>query len=275
MIKRRKSKNVMTILLFAVGFAMCCYPIISTVIHEIKQKKVIDTYEEMVEKTQEYDIETEFDLAEEYNKSLYKMQNHLLEDSDMKILNEDHYSELLNIWGNGMMGSIEIPKINVYLPVYHGADEAVLSNNIGHMEGSSLPVGGENTRCILTGHRGMPNAKLFTRLDEMEESDLFYVHIFDWILAYQVISIDVIKPEETDALGIISGKDLVSLVTCTPYGINTHRLVVTGERVAYKQVAYDEIETKNMSFREWRYVCIPLVAVVFVVLEVIKNRKRR
>lgn len=275
MIKRKKSKNIMTILLFAVGFGMCCYPLISAVVHETKQKKVIDTYEEIVEKIQEYDIETEFKLAEEYNKSLYKMQNHLLEDADMKILNEDHYSELLNMWGNGMMGSIEIPKIKVYLPVYHGADESVLSNNIGHMEGSSLPVGGKNTRCILTGHRGMPNAKLFTRLDEMEVSDLFYVHTIDQILAYQVISIDVIKPEETETLGIISDMDLVSLVTCTPYGINTHRLVVTGERVAYKQDTYDEIETKKISFRECGYVCIPLAAMVLVVIEILKNRKRR
>lgn len=265
----------MSILLFLVGFGMCCYPIISTVVHENRQKKVIDTYEEMVENIQEYDIETELKLSEEYNKSIYKMQNHLLEDDDMRILNEDHYSELLNIWGNGMMGSIEIPKINLYLPIYHGSEEAVLSNNIGHMEGSSLPVGGENTRCILTGHRGMPNAKLFTRLDEMEEGDLFYIHTIDEILAYQVISIDVIKPEEKETLGIISGKDLVSLVTCTPYGINTHRLVVTGERIAYEQVTYDEIETKKVSFREWGFICVPLTAVAFVVIGILKNRKRR
>lgn len=130
-----------------------------------------------------------------------------------------------------VIGIIEIPKIDVFLPVYHGTTEAVLEKGIGHLEGSSLPVGGNSTHCLLAGHRGLPDAALFTRLGEMEEGDCFYIEVRDERLAYQVCEIRVIKPEETEGLGIQRGRDLVSLITCTPYGINTHRLIVTGERM--------------------------------------------
>lgn len=275
MTKRKYMEKGFTIVLFLVGFILCCYPVISTIVHENQQRKSINTYEMVVDAISETDIEAEWKKSVEYNERLYQSQNLLLDDVNMEILETEHYEELLNVWNSGMMGSIDIPKINVYLPIYHGSSAAVLSNSIGHLEGSSLPVGGGNTRCILTGHRGLPNAKLFTRLDELEISDLFYIHILDQVLAYQIVSIDVIKPEEAERLNIIPEEDLVSLVTCTPYGINTHRLVVTGERVEYQQITYDEIEPEMMSRRELCFVSIPFICLAIVVVGIIKNEKRK
>ena len=165
-------------------------------------------------------------------------------------LSDESYQELLNLSENGIMGTLQIPKINVNLPIYHGTDEEVLKNGIGHLQGSGLPVGGANTHCVLTGHRGLPNSKLFTRLDELENGDLFFIDVCGTKMAYQVKNLQIIKPEEVDCLNIEAEKDLVSLVTCTPYGINTHRLVVTGERISYQKGEEKKIKGKMMSVRE-------------------------
>ena len=173
------------------------------------------------------------------------------------------------------MGSLEIPKISVNLPIYHGTDEEVLSTGIGHMEGTSLPIGGNNTRTILAGHRGLPNSKLFTRLDELEKGDYFFIHVLDEVLAYEVIDIEVIEPEDSGKLGVAPEKDLATLLTCTPYGLNTHRLIVTGERVAYDEVEYGLIKKELMSFRELFFAILPFAFFCIGIGKVIKNRKSK
>ena len=155
------------------------------------------------------------------------------------------YNNILNVNGDGMMGFIDIPKINVYLPVYHGTSKVVLESGIGHLEGSSLPVGGENTHTVLSGHTGLSTKKLFTDLTEIKDGDLFFLHILGDVLAYKVISVDVVEPEDTTLLSIQKDKDLATLITCTPYGVNTHRLLVTGERTEYNEKVQEEADSEK------------------------------
>ena len=190
------------------------------------------------------------------------------------LLSDENYESLLNS-GTGIMGNIEIPKISVNLPIYHGTSEEVLSNGIGHLQGTSLPIGGMNTRSVLTGHRGLPNAKLFTRLDEMEKGDLFYLNIFGKTLAYQVNKIEIIEPEDMESLGIAEGKDLVSLVTCTPYGLNTHRLIVTGERIEYEKQVKERIKPELFSVREFFFMALPFLMILIQIIVYLINRKKR
>ena len=173
------------------------------------------------------------------------------------------------------MGSVEIPKIGVNLPVYHGTSEEVLSVGAGHVQESSLPIGGTSTRTIITGHRGLPNSKLFTRLDEMEKGDLFYLHTMGEILAYQVREIQVIKPEKVDVLKIKEGEDLATLITCTPYGINSHRLLVTGERIPYVEQEYEEIQEKMMSPRELVFLALPFLFLTMGIVTVVKEIRKK
>ena len=171
------------------------------------------------------------------------------------------------------MGSIEIPRISVNLPIYHGTSDEVLSSGVGHVLGSSLPIGGADTRSLLTAHRGLPNSKLFTRLDEIIEGDLFFIRVQNNTLAYKVNKIEVINPEEVEKLKIKENEDLISLITCTPYGINTHRLVVTGERVPFDKEEYENIDKKVMSFREIAFTIIPLALLGLVIGLKVKDKK--
>lgn len=271
---RRKRKWIQR-LLFLTGFLLCCYPMMSGLFQGKKQEKVIKTYEELVDDQANQSIQEELTEAKVYNDVLFQSKGYLIENETIQILDTVHYKQLLNLSGSGMMGSIEIPKINAYLPIYHGVEEEILSSSIGHLEGSSLPIGGTNTRAVLTGHRGLPNAKLFTRLDEIEIGDLFYIHILDQTMAYQVAEIEVIEPEAVELLEIKPEKDLISLVTCTPYGINTHRLVVTGERVTFEQAQHDEIRPEIMSFRELFFIFVPFAFLGIGVIGCVKKRKDR
>lgn len=267
-------KRIMSFLLFIFGFILCSYPLISSIVERQYQKDAVATYAKEVETIQEKDTRNYLEEANQYNSILYQSGNMLIEAQGTDILNEESYNQILNISDTGVMGSIDIPKINVNLPIYHGISDEVLSVGVGHLEGSSLPVGGSNTRTILTGHRGLPNSKLFTRLDEIEKKDLFFIHVLGNTLAYQVTEIKVIKPDETDSLHIVPDKDLATLITCTPYGINTHRLVITGERVAYEQKEYDEIKGEMMSLREMIFAVIPFVFLMIAVISHRKNKKR-
>lgn len=261
--KGKKFRN----LLFWAGFLICIFPVISNIVERQRQADAVATYRQTMEKEDEKEIEEKCRQANEYNEMLFQAKGGIVEETE-----EKKYEELLNIHGTDIMGSLEIPKIQVELPIYHGTEDEVLSNGIGHLEGTSLPIGGENTHSVLTGHRGLPSSKLLVRLDEMKIGDLFFIHTYKEVMAYKVEDIMVVKPEDTAWMEIKGEKDLVSLVTCTPFGINSHRLIVTGHRVDYKEKEYIKIKPQLPSVREIIVTVFPILFVVSIVVIEIKNR---
>lgn len=261
--KGKKFRN----LLFWAGFLICIFPVISNIVERQRQADAVATYRQTMEKEDEKEIEEKWRQANEYNEMLFQAKGRIVEETE-----EKKYEELLNIHGTDIMGSLEIPKIQVELPIYHGTEDEVLSNGIGHLEGTSLPIGGENTHSVLTGHRGLPSSKLLVRLDEMKIGDLFFIHTYKEVMAYKVEEIMVVKPEDTAWMEIKGEKDLVSLVTCTPFGINSHRLIVTGHRVDYKEKEYIKIKPQLPSVREIIVTVFPILFVVSIVVIEIKNR---
>lgn len=270
----KKTKIIANIFLF-IGILLFLYPIISRIFSKLTQGTVISTYESTITKnTQE--LELSLSNAQKYNELLNAAKSTISTNSqkELEILNE--YDQQLNIAGDGIMGTIEIPKIDVNLPIYHGTSDSVLSKGVGHWEESNLPAGQKNTRSILTGHRGLPNAKLFTRLDEINIDDYFFIRVCGKTFAYKVEQIEVIKPEEVEKLSVVPEKDLVSLITCTPYAVNTHRLVVTGERVPYKEKMEDAVEKKPFSRKTWYFSIVPLLLIVnIIIMRKYKERKNR
>lgn len=259
---------------FLIGLILCLYPLVSGIVEQQSQKDVVATYQQMIENSSSYSIEDTLTKADEYNRALFRSKTSVLNSEEINILSEENYNQTLNM-GNGIMGSIEIPKISVNLPIYHGTSDEVLSAGVGHVNGSSLPIGGSSRKSILTGHRGLPSSKLFTRLDELELNDLFFISVLNETLAYKVVNIQVIEPEDIDSVNIIEGKDLVSLITCTPYGINTHRLVVTGERVPYEPSEYESIESNRMSNREILFASIPFIFLTLAVVLKLSDKRRK
>lgn len=245
-------------IIFLAGFLLLLYPLISNMVHQRHQSDAVASYDSAVSNRSEEEIQEILNQATEYNNMLFQSNGAIVDNMDISILSDESYNSLLN-QANGIMGSIEIPKIDVDLPVYHGTEDDVLSVGVGHIQGTSLPVGGENTHCVLSGHRGLPGSSLFTRLDEMKEGDLFFLSVMGETLAYKVYDIQVVDPDNTEVLEITAGKDDVSLVTCTPYGLNTHRLVVTGERVPYEESDYNSIGSELPSLRELLFIAIPFV----------------
>ena len=236
---------------------------------------MISTYESEVKQTDKSKVKEQIQSAQKYNDMLFQTRGASVGNIDTEILSDENYESILNLTGKGIMGSIEIPKIGVDLPIYHGTSDDVLSNGVGHLQNSSVPVGGENTRTILTGHRGLPNAKLFTRLDELKKDDLFYIHVGNKTLAYQIYKIEIVKKEEApDVLGIEEGKDLATLLTCTPYGINTHRLILTGKRVPYSEKKKAAIEPEMMSWRELLFTALPFLIVFMLIVRFIFNKRK-
>lgn len=256
--KKSKKKRIRTILYIA-GLLLCAYPLVASIMDQNYQQSVIQTYEGEMNQASDAKVQEVKKEAIRYNEMLWQANGIIVGNMEQGILGEESYQKQLNLSGTGMIGTISIPKINVNLPIYHGVEEEVLVNGVGHLPESSLPVGEENTHCILTGHRGLPNAKLFTRLDEMEQDDLFFITVCGEKLAYQVTEIEIIHPEDVEGLGIQAEKDLVSLITCTPYGLNTKRLVVTGERIPYIEAEEQEIVPgRSMSFRELVFTAMSL-----------------
>lgn len=253
----KKQRKIWDKIIFIIGLLLVSYPLVSSMIEGQHQKDAVATYQGSVETEDKSQIQKILMKATEYNDILFQTQGVIVGDLYEEILSDENYESLLNFSGTGIMGSIEIPKINVNIPVYHGTSEEVLSNGVGHFQDSSLPIGGNNTRCILTGHRGLPNSKLFTRLDELEKEDLFFISTCGEVLAYRITDIKIMEPEEAEMLEILPEKDLCTLITCTPYGINTQRLVVTGERVPYEKIAYNNIQKKLPSFREIFFMVLP------------------
>lgn len=259
---------------FLIGLILCLYPLVSGIVEQQSQKDVVATYQQMIENSSSYSIEDTLTKADEYNRALFRSKTSVLNSEEINILSEENYNQTLNM-GNGIMGSIEIPKISVNLPIYHGTSDEILSAGVGHVNGSSLPIGGSSRKSILTGHRGLPSSKLFTRLDELELNDLFFISVLNETLAYKVVNIQVIEPEDVSSLEIEEGRDLVSLITCTPYGVNTHRLVVTGERTIYEKSVYEGINKNSMSMREVMFTIIPFGFVTIVIGMKLKERKEK
>ena len=226
---KKKSSFVTVILIaaFFIGALLLLYPTISDFWNSFHQSRAIASYAEQVADLDENAYDRLWEDARIYNKTLGDRMNRFVMAEEQK----KAYAALLNIADNGVMGYIEIPKVRCNLPIYHGTDEAVLQVAIGHVPGSSLPVGGESTHCVLSGHRGLRSAKLFTNLDELETGDVFMLRVLDETLTYEVDQIRTVLPNELGDLAIVEGEDYCTLVTCTPYGINSHRLLVRGHRV--------------------------------------------
>jgi sortase A len=215
---------------FLIGLSLLLYPTASNFINQRNQTKAISSYDENISKLKQEDFSKYWQEAVQYNKSLKSDSITEFPDSD-----KEKYNKVLNPTGNGIMGYIEITKIGVRMPIYHGTGEELLQIAIGHIEGTSLPVGGPSTHCVVSGHRGLPSAKLFSDLDQMVIGDVFQLHILGQVLAYQVDQIVTVLPDDIKDLKIVEGKDYCSFVTCTPYGINSHRLLIRGTRVDYNE----------------------------------------
>ena len=223
---RGKKVTLVLLIIFFVGLSILLYPMVSQYLNSKVQSKAIDDYEKKFSNISSDDYKKMFEEAKKYNKELLKLDYPL---AQYNILTG--YNDILNLNDNGMIGYVSIEKIKVELPIYLGTSSAVLNVAAGHMEGSSLPVGGESTHSIISAHRGLPSSRLFTDLDKMELGDTFTITVLNQTLTYQVDKIEVIEPKEVKSLEIIEGEDYVTLLTCTPYGINTHRLLVRGKRI--------------------------------------------
>ncbi|MCD7813486.1 MAG: class C sortase [Lachnospiraceae bacterium] len=236
--KKRKKSSVLLNLFFGVGFligfGILVYPTVSEIWNTYRSQQLISDYTEAVQELESEDYSQIWAEAREYNEqhTVNTIVDAFDEEENTYVLGHP-YDELLDPLGNGTMGYLEIPKINVKLAIYHGTSAEVLEKGVGHIEGTSLPIGGTGTHAVLSAHRGLSNSKLFTDLDQLEIGDVFYLRILDETLAYEVDQILTVEPEETEALAIEEDMDLVTLVTCTPYGVNTHRLLVRGHRTEY------------------------------------------
>lgn len=268
--KKLKKINISTIILiliFLVGLSLLLYPTVSDYWNSFHQSRAIAKYTEQVAELNNDLYKQLWEDAVAYNERLLTKLNRYKMTSEEKA----EYESLLNVSGNGIIGYIEIEKINCSLPVYHGTAESALQIAAGHIEGTSLPVGGASTHCVISGHRGLPRAKLFTNLDKLVEGDTFELHILNEILTYEVDQISVVEPDEVEKLEIEEGKDYCTLVTCTPYGINTHRLLVRGHRVANREKAEEETIGSETVQEETKagFSIIPLVAVLIFIILVI------
>ena len=236
--------NIFIGLIFLTGLSVLLYPTVSDYINELHSSRAIASYDNTVTEMAPEDYSKEQEAAAAYNEYLANFSNLSAAATTETERDDSPYNELLNIGGNGIIGAIKIPVVKINLPIYHGTDESVLQVASGHYLGSSLPIGGESTHAILTGHRGLPSAKLFTDLDRLEEGDTFYIKVLGEILEYQIDQIEIVLPEEVDGLSITQGEDYVTLVTCTPYGINSHRMLIRGTRIPYDGNYDADVETK-------------------------------
>lgn len=244
---KRKISTFLFGLLFLVGFGILIYPTVSDQWNTYRQNQLISSYETNVSNLTEEDFTEEWEMAKAFNATF--TQNNLYGDvfgEDGTDIKDTEYWKVLNVAGDGVMGYLSIPKINIKLAVYHGTADDVLQTGVGHLNGTKLPIGGESTHSVLAAHRGLPSARLFTDIDQLKKGDMFYLHILDETLAYQVDDIqDMVDKDDREtldkALQIEEGKDQVTLFTCTPYGVNSHRLLVRGTRVPYN--GEEEIET--------------------------------
>ncbi len=274
--KKNRLYTILIGLMFLAGLSLLLYPTVSNYWNSLHQARAIATYSDEVAQLSGEDYTEMLEAAEAYNESLVGSYGrfNLSEDE------EELYNSLINIGGTGIMGYVEIPVIKCSLPIYHGTDENVLQIAIGHIPGSSLPIGGESTHSVLSGHRGLPSAKLFTNLDKLKYGDRFMIRILNETLTYEVDQILTVEPDQLDALEIVEGEDYCTLVTCTPYGINTHRLLVRGHRVDNSDLSGEALVTAD-ALQIDPVMIAPILAspviaitVVVVVIDILRKRKK-
>lgn len=281
---KKKAGNLVIGIIFLAGLSLLLYPFVANQWNNYRQKQLISGYEQVVsdkEAAEGIDYDAERKKAEDYNEALLPCvlpdSFALAESSGV----DPVYMNTLNIAGDEMMGSVEIPKINIKIPIYHTTEEDVLNKGAGHLEGSSLPVGGANTHAVISAHRGLPSASLFTDLDQMKVGDHFLLHVLDETLCYEVDKISVVKPEDTSALAVEDGQDLVTLLTCTPYGVNTERLLVRGHRVPYVEEEVKEEKTVlsgsslYTNYLLWVFVGLSVTALFVFVLYLKETKLKR
>ena len=272
---KKKLTNGLLILVFIIGLSLLLYPTVSDYWNSFHQSRAIATYTETIATLENEEYQEVLEAARVYN------QNLKIKEGSLALTEEEleEYNRQLNVGGDGVMGYIEIPSIDVHLPIYHGTDEAVLQVAIGHIEGTSLPVGGEGTHCVISGHRGLPSAKLFTDLDELIVGDRFIMKVLDETFTYEVDQILIVEPHEIEVLQPEAEKDLCTLVTCTPYGINSHRLLVRGHRVENEieektvRVTADAIRVEPI--RVAPIVAIPILLILFIWLMVAYRKPKK
>lgn len=238
---KKKIITICAAVLFLTALGLTLYPLISNYVNQKYASEIQTAYQELIQQTDDSVLQEAKQRAVAYNLAITPGTADAYSEEALVTAAED-YGNQLDIAGNGIIGYVEIPKIQVNLPIYHGTDAEVLDRGVGHLLGSSLPVGGKNTHTILSGHSGMASQKMFTDLEQLTQGDVFYLNVLGETLAYQVTEINTVLPYETDLLGIVPGEDLCTLVTCTPYGINTHRLLVRGSRIPYEEAAVLEEE---------------------------------
>ena len=283
--KKKILQKLLPLISILVGVVCLGYPWLSNYLYDHNAQSEVSAYQEKAKKTDDKTKEEMLKKAREYNKELLRSAVTLTDPFDEKVekFKKTDYYNLLKVDNTGYMCSLEIPCIGETLPVYHGTSADVLEKGVGHMEGSSLPVGGKSTHAVLTGHTGINKAKLFTDLTEVKKGDQFYITVLGKILAYQVDDIKVVLPSDTSKLAIVDGKDYVTLVTCTPYGKNTHRLLVRGKRVKYSPEAYEKVKAKKKvgnsqwmrSYRKAVLIGAGISAAILLVLVFIRKKLLR
>lgn len=266
------------------GILLMLYPFVSNYLYERQQEDVIYGYGNTVDEMDEDEISEAVEEALQYNEELRDSRVVITDPFDPDAIRTEsglNYTELLNISGDGLMGYIEIPVISVFLPIYHGTSEQVLKNGVGHLENTSLPVGGDGSHAVLSAHSGLSDKKLFTDLELLEKGDMFYIRVLDETLAYKIDKIEVVKPDNTESLHVIPGEDHITLVTCTPYGINSHRLLVRGTRTSYIPEEKEVQNTTGKSspwmkqYLEAIFAGTSLLAIIFITTIILGRRKKR
>ena len=271
---KKNRSTIILILIFLVGLSVMLYPTVSDYINQKNQSRAVASYSEEVENLSDVDYQAYFDAADDYNRRLAETPDAFYRPEEVS-----GYTDTLDVSGTGIMGYITIPKIGVELPVYHGTSDGVLQVAAGHLEGSSLPVGGAGTHAVISAHRGLPSAKLFTNLDELEVGDTFTITVLDRVLTYEVDQISIVLPTETDLLQPVEGKDYVTLMTCTPYGINTHRLLVRGKRIEnaenqkHIRVTADVLRIEPIIVAP--ALAVPMLLVMLVVMLAVPHLRKR
>ena len=271
---KKNRSTIILILIFLVGLSVMLYPTVSDYINQKNQSRAVASYSQEVENLSDVDYQAYFDAADDYNRRLAETPDAFYRPEEVS-----GYADTLDVSGTGIMGYITISKIGVELPVYHGTSDGVLQVAAGHLEGSSLPVGGAGTHAVISAHRGLPSAKLFTNLDELEVGDTFTITVLDRVLTYEVDQISIVLPTETDLLQPVEGKDYVTLMTCTPYGINTHRLLVRGKRIEnaenqkHIRVTADALRIEPIIVAP--ALAVPMLLVMLVVMLAVPRLRKR